>query len=506
MGHNNIRNWRRAVCAVAITAVTLSGAMPLSAKNVKASKKAGTEQTVSGVNTSKSGKSVKQEKNQELKYIFYFIGDGMGLNPVLAGEAFNRSVLGNDTPLLMLQFPVTSYATSHSASSDVTDSAAGGTALATGHKTRNGMVGMDADSVAVQSIASKLFNQGWGVGLVTTGAPDDATPASFYAHQPNRGMYYEIGAEAAKSGYQFIAGSNWRGLRDKKGNDTGLAKMFADNDVVTVRGLDALRGVDSRRVVLLNTDSVHSSTIGYTVDSIPGVLTLPGMTEACLKHLQKVSPDRFFMMVEEGDIDHSAHSNDGGGVVHEVLTLQNAIRVAYDFYLQHPDETLIVVSADHNTGGMALGNMFCSYMANLKTIPYQRISKDRFSDWCRKLLKDKTPVSWDDMKKELTDKFGYWTAVPLTKEQEEYIRREFDRTFVQGDARTHETMYNSSNNFVEAVFDTFNDIAGIGFTTERHTGDFVPVFAIGVDSSRFQGLHDNTDLPKLIYEISQNDK
>ena len=67
-------------------------------------------------------------------------------------------------------------------------------------------------------------------------------------------------------------------------------------------------------------------------------------------------------------------------------------------------------------------------------------------------------------------------------------------------------MYNSSNNFVEAVFDTFNDIAGIGFTTERHTGDFVPVFAIGVDSSRFQGLHDNTDLPKLIYEISQSDK
>ncbi len=167
--------------------------MPLSAKNVKTSKKAKTERSI------ETAKSVKPEKKQELKYIFYFIGDGMGLNPVLAGEAFNRSVLGNDTPLLMLQFPVTSYATSHSASSDVTDSAAGGTALATGHKTRNGMVGMDADSVPVQSIASKLFNQGWGVGLVTTGAPDDATPASFYAHQPNRGMYYEIGAEAAKS-------------------------------------------------------------------------------------------------------------------------------------------------------------------------------------------------------------------------------------------------------------------------------------------------------------------
>lgn len=366
-------------------------------------------------------KVLESKEKPELKYIFYFIGDGMGLAPVLAGEAFNRSELGNTEPLLMLQFPVTSYATSHSASSDVTDSAAGGTALATGHKTRNGMVGMDADSVPVQSIAAKLFRQGWGVGLVTTGAPDDATPASFYAHQPNRSMYYEIGTEAATSGYQFIAGSNWRGIVDKNGKDSGLARLFEGNDVVTVRGLDALRNVDANRVVLLNTDSIHTSTIGYTVDSIPGVLTLPGMTRACLDHLLKVSPDRFFMMVEEGDIDHSAHSNDGGGVVHEVLTLQDAIRVAYDFYLRHPDETLIVISADHNTGGMALGNMFCSYMANLKVLPYQRISKDRFSDWCRKLLKDKTPVTWDEMKHELSRKLGFWSGIELTDDQDKLI-------------------------------------------------------------------------------------
>lgn len=436
------------------------------------------------------------------KYVFYFIGDGMGMGHVLTAEAYRRSVLGLDDHLLMLRFPAIGFATSHSASSDVTDSAAGGTALATGHKTRNGMIGMDADSVAVESIASRLFSKGWGVGLVTTGSPDDATPAVFYAHQPNRGMSFEIGRDAALSGYQFIAGSNWRGLRDKNGKSTGLEQIFEENNVTTVRGLDALKGVNAHRIVLLNTDTVESSTIGYTVDSIPGVLTLPGMTQACLDHLEKVTPGNFFMMVEEGDIDHASHANDGGSVVREVNTLQQAVDIAFRFYMQHPDETLIVISADHNTGGLALGNTFQSYCADLKTIDSQRVSKEVFSKWCAKLLADKTPVTWDWMKEQLSDKFGYWRTVKLTDKQSDFIHKEFDSTFTQGDASEHKTLYNTSNNFVEAVFDTFNDIAGIGFTTERHAGDFVPVFAVGVGSERFAGFHDNTDLPKIILQAA----
>ena len=90
------------------------------------------------------------------KYIFYFIGDGMGLSPVLCAETYNQQVLGNKQPLLMLQFPVASIATSYSASHTITDSAAGGTALATGHKTKNGMLGVDADTVEVKSIAYEL--------------------------------------------------------------------------------------------------------------------------------------------------------------------------------------------------------------------------------------------------------------------------------------------------------------------------------------------------------------
>ena len=118
------------------------------------------------------------------KYIFYYIGDGMGFNHVLNAQIFSDEVLRADSTLTMLRFPVASMARTHSASSDVTDSAAAGTALATGRKTRNNMLGMDADTVAVTSIAKTLFDKGWGVGLVTTVAIDDATPGAFYAHVP----------------------------------------------------------------------------------------------------------------------------------------------------------------------------------------------------------------------------------------------------------------------------------------------------------------------------------
>ena len=113
------------------------------------------------------------------KYVFYYIGDGMGIPEVTNSQLYNSRVLKNQTPLLMSTFPVVSMATTHSASSDVTDSAAAGTALATGYKTKNGMLGMNADTVAVTSVAKRLFDAGFGVGIVTSVAIDDATPGAF---------------------------------------------------------------------------------------------------------------------------------------------------------------------------------------------------------------------------------------------------------------------------------------------------------------------------------------
>ncbi|WP_304590270.1 alkaline phosphatase, partial [Duncaniella muris] len=346
-----------------------------------------------------------------------------------------------------------------------------------------------------------LFDDGFGVGLVTSVAPDDATPGAFYTHVPKRSMYYEIGKDAAACGYDFIAGSNLRGIKDKKGNPTDLMKYFVENNVAVVRGTDALETIDSRRVVLLNTDSINTGNIGYTIDSIPGVLTLPVMTEACLRHLQKNGRDRFFMMVEGGNIDHASHANDGATVIKETLNFQEALKVAYDFYLAHPDETLIVVTADHETGGMGLGNNTVGYNLRLKYIDYQKMSKSAFSRYCKSLMRDRRVYRWEDMEEYLTDNFGFWKFVPVTQEQTAKLKEDFERCLVLRNGKDKKTLYDNFDEFSQTVFDIMDKATGLGWTTNGHSGGLVPVYAIGVGAEKFASFNDNTDIPKIILDI-----
>ena len=184
--------------------------------------------------------------------VFYFIGDGMGMGPVLTAETYNREILKNDKPLLMMQFPVVGWCTTYSASSMITDSAAAGTALSTGTKTKNSMLGMGPDTTSVTSIARIFKDDGFGVGIVTSVAPDDATPGAFYAHVPSRKDFYTIGRQAAESGYEFIAGAGLRGVTDKKGNPTDLLDVMKANDVRVVYGPEELKTVGTERVMLVN--------------------------------------------------------------------------------------------------------------------------------------------------------------------------------------------------------------------------------------------------------------
>lgn len=442
----------------------------------------------------------------DLRYVFYFIGDGMGLGHVMTARNYKRVARHDDTPLLMMQFPVNSVATTWSASAPITDSAAAGTALSTGHKTANGMLGLTPDSTVVSSIAADLHDRGWGVGIVTSVAADDATPAAFYAHQPSRKMFYQIGLDAAASGYEFLAGSNLRGVTDADHRPTDLMKVLADSGVTVLRGLDGLPSVTSRRVILLDSDTLRNNNIGYTIDSIDGGLNLPAMTRACLAHLERTSPSRFFMMVEGGNIDHAAHANDGGAVVKEILNFDEAIAVAYDFYLAHPDETLIVITADHDTGGMSLGNSFRKYAANPAIYDSQQVSKDAFSDWCKSLLTSRRDISWEEMRQYLGDKLGFWGAVELTDEETAGLAELFDKTFKAGDSNDQKTLYNYYNAFAVKVFDLINAHSGVGFTTTSHAGNMVPVYAIGVGAERFNGLNDNTMISrKILQELSESE-
>jgi len=428
------------------------------------------------------------------KYVFYFIGDGMGMGHVMTTQTYNRMVRQSPEPLLMMQFPVASMCMTYSASSPVTDSAAAGTALATGHKTNNGVLGMDADSTAVQSIATDLLKQGYGVGIITSVYPDDATPGAYYAHVESRKMFYEIDCQAAESGFQFIGGANLHGTA-KDGKPTDAEQRLTEAGYTIVRGTDGIDQVNSEKIYLLSPDKERTSNIGYTIDSIPGALTLPDMTRACLNQMERVSPQKFFMMVEGGNIDHAAHANDGGAVIKEIINFNQALDVAYQFYLKHPDETLIVVTADHDTGGMALNNAPSGDKRGLRYIDAQRASKEEFSAECKGILHSRRIYTWDDMRQLLTDRFGFWSVIPVTTKQENALRKKFETTFEMRNSADQKTLYASFNAFAVEVFRVLDAHTGIAWTTTSHTGNPVPVFAIGVGSDQFKGLNNNIEIP-----------
>lgn len=441
------------------------------------------------------------------KYIFYFIGDGMGMAPVQAAHVYKRLAQDDSSPLTMQTFPVASAITTHSFNTPVTDSAAAGTALATGHKTRNGMLGMNADSIPVYSIADQLADMGYGIGLVTTVAPDDATPGAFYAHVPYRGMYKEIGEQAADSRVSFLAGSALRGAYDKEGQSTGLLEYIASKGVAVTHSPDSVALLDSERVFLLAPSYFNTSNVGYTLDARPDLMTLDQMTSAAISHLTARHPDRFFLMVEGGNIDHALHSNDAATAIREVLAFDNTLRQALEFYGEHPDETLIVVTADHDTGGLSTGDKTVGYNAYPNLLAHQKISRDRLSILCEDIIagREKTP-SWPEMKRFLADNVGIFTAIELSADEEAALQADFSRIIEGKQSKDRAGLYAKHNEFASIVFDMLNDRAGFGWTTPDHTGNPVPVFAIGVGSDLFTSWGDNTDMPKRIMQAATREE
>ncbi|MBD5263470.1 MAG: hypothetical protein HDS39_05295 [Bacteroides sp.] len=437
----------------------------------------------------------------DAKYVFYFIGDGMGLGHVNATETYNRDVLRSDSPILMLTFPVASQARSYSASSPITDSAAAGTALSSGIKTKNSMVGMNPDTVPVNSIAVDFMQAGYAVGVGTTVQADDATPAAWYAHAANRGMKETIAPQAAESGLAFLAGGDFklRGAGEVAFKDYLQTMRKGGYEVAEgYAAFNELKGKGGKlpQKILMYPADPAGGQVGYTIDSIPGAMTCAQITEACLQTLENVNSDRFLMMIEGGNIDWAAHSNDGGGVIKEILNFQDAINVAYQFYLRHPSETLIVVTADHDTGGMSLGRNGGAY--NLAYADAQKISKDAFADWTRNWGRNTKNPTWEEMEKTLREKLGFWTTVPVSGEETVELRQLFDETFITKKAEDEKTLYHTFNAFTAKAFAILNHHMGIGWTTTYHAGNFVPVYAVGANSQYFTGCLNNTDIPLLI--------
>ena len=370
-----------------------------------------------------------------VKYAFLFIGDGMGLSHVAATEAFlaaSSDRIGN-AELSFTRFAVTGLVSTFSSNSYITCSAAAGTALSTGYKTNNGMVCVGPHGQKYKSVAYTLRDAGYKIGIATNVSIDHATPAVFYALEENRENYYAIARQLAPSGFDFFAGSGFRQPSGKDGNDESVFTQIEKEGYTVVRTLKELEAVSaSKKLVLLQEESRGQEALVPAADRTgKDGWTLVDFTRIGIERLD--GPDGFFFMVEGGQIDWAGHAHDAGGVVYEVVDLAYAVEVAVEFYRKHPDETLVVVTADHATGGLTLG---------AGGIPYELKPE---------LLKAR-----------------------------------------KGRGR------GSKNAMTAADIARLNAEAGFGWTTDAHTGEPVPVFALGAGSERFMGRMDNTDIPKRI--------
>lgn len=443
------------------------------------------------------------------KYVFFFIGDGMGLGQVQSLRTYYKDTTDPNCDLQhFYEFPVASIITTFSYDDDMTDSAAAGTALACGKKTRNGMLGMDCDTVELTSVAKRMKQAGRGVGIMSSVCLNDATPGAFYASRPNRGDYYEIARQGAASGFDFLAGAYFRDPYGVKAGTPG--NVFADYEAsgyAVVRGKNGYNdavSANARRILWLDADTASENTIGYAIDAHNNDMTLPGMVEAAIDHLYKNYRKGFFIMAEGGGIDHLAHANDAAGVIREAKEFDDAVRIAYEFYRQHPKETLIIVTADHETGGLGMGIIDSSYKQHMEYVQHVTISKNAFwNEFSKSIDNDPRNLTWENAEKFLAQRMGLGSIIPLTTGEKGRLMTVFQASVIDKSTGKQHTLYADFDAFTTEIYKLLSTKIGIGWTTYSHTGNPAPLFVVGAGADRFAsaGWLDNTDLSRIIGEL-----
>lgn len=206
-------------------------------------------------------------------------------------------------------------------------------------------------------------------------------------------------------------------------------------------------------------------------------------------------------MVEGGKIDWSSHANDGATTLQEVLDFYKTIQVAYEFYQKHPKETLIVVTADHETGGLAIGNG--SSTLNTKILIHQKVSQGALSALIGKLRKDKPNASWEDVKSLITENTGLWANVKVSDKDEKELLKAYEKSFVNHESETSKSLYANDDKIASLSISILNRLASLGWASGNHSAAYVPVYTIGEGAELFNHKMDNTDISKKIAQAAQ---
>ena len=436
--------------------------------------------------------------------------------------------------LCMNAFPVQGYTTTYSANSLITDSAAAATAIATGHKTYGGAVGVDANKNPVESIAELAHKNGKKVGIITTTTINHATPGGFYAHQKNRGEYYKIAGDMINSGFEFFAGgeiydNNGHITVNEKGwwitNKEGEEDMY---EVLKKKGFTIvsspeefakLNSASKTPIYVKNPHVAEEGTCFYVMDQKPNDITLAMNVAKGIEILD--NPNGFFIMTEGGKIDWTAHANDAAGTVSELIGLDEAVKVAYDFAQKHPEETLIVITGDHETGALTLGFSGTGYNLYLKNIAQQKktlwTASNEFGKMKQEAKKAGKNMTFDEIKGYITQTFGLIFPDPekgikaengnmvLTPYEVAKLEAAFNRSLgynkEYAPTENKSIMYSGYDPLMITSAHLVSNKSGLAWATFHHSAMPVATSAFGVNASLFGNISDNTDIAKNMRKV-----
>ena len=505
-----------------IAALALTGAMALGLLSGCGQDANAANPTQDPAETTPQVSALASSDLESPKYVFLFIGDGMSYPQIqatadylgaLADDDYMQAepslddnggaVLDGPVALNFMNFEAAGSAVTYDSNSFAPDSASTATSISTGHKTYSGSINVDeTGTVEYETISEKLHEQlGWEVGVISSVNLNHATPAAFYAHQASRGDYYEIGEELVESGFEYFAGG---GLLDpdnggESDNLYDLAEEAGYTVSVDYATHDTVTADD--KVVLIDEYLADSDAMAYEIDRTDDMWSLADYVEKGIDVL--MNDTGFFMMCEGGKIDWACHANDAATTIHDTMAFSDAVQVAIDFAEEHPEETLILVTGDHETGGLTIGFAGTDYDTYLSLLESQTISFTQFDEQYVAEYKA-NGTSFEEVLADIEELFGLKTEgeegdkLVLTEYEIETLRAAYEKS-VNGTATSsyeqeEYVLYGTYEPLSVTITHIINNKSGVSFTSYSHTGLPVAVFADGVGADEFNGYYDNTDI------------
>ena len=313
--------------------------------------------------SAKSGPGPKKSGKCAVKNAIYMIGDGMGLSQVsmmMLENGYRPTAFDRSGNIALIK--------TYSANNRVTDSAAAGTALASGNKTDNGMLGMGPDGQVFKSIMERAKEEGYQTGLVVTVYLQHATPGAFFAHVPSRGDLDVISEQFVESGVDVALGGGKKFLQEGQKDGKPLIDALKTKDYRVVYDMNELNGVDRGKVVGLFADEYMPTVMKGRDENY-----LCNATKKALEILSNNaagSKKGFMVMIEGSQIDSEGHANNAEGILAETRDFERAVGAAMDFADTHPG-TLVVVTADHETSGLSITSNKTDFTLSESGIGYQ---------------------------------------------------------------------------------------------------------------------------------------